>query len=238
MPERPLSTTEFASAVTAITSAFGDPTRREIYLFARERCDGVTATEVGERFDLHPNVARHHLDKLASGGYVEVSTVRAARAGAGRPSKRYLVPADRPELSLPVRHDELLATLLARALTLLSPRQAELIAEQVGVEYGQAMAEAMGGAEAQRSARAAMQAVAEALTAHGFAAHAESENDGLRIVSEHCPFGATALENPVVCAVDRGMVKGMLAGLYGETTTAIESSLPMGDDVCVTAVEA
>jgi predicted ArsR family transcriptional regulator len=148
------------------------------------------------------------------------------------------VAADRPDLSLPVRHDELLATLLGRALTLLSPRQAELIAEQVGVEYGQAMAQAMGGAEAQRSFRAAMQAVAEALTAHGFAAHAESEKNGLRIVSEHCPFGATALEHPVVCAVDRGMVKGMLAGLYGETSTAIEASLPMGDDVCVTAVEA
>ena len=30
----PLTPTEFSSAVTAITSAFGDPTRREIYLFA------------------------------------------------------------------------------------------------------------------------------------------------------------------------------------------------------------
>ena len=33
---RPLSPTDFSSAVTAITSAFGDPTRRGIYLFAHE----------------------------------------------------------------------------------------------------------------------------------------------------------------------------------------------------------
>ena len=65
----PLTATECSSAVTAITTAFGDPTRREIYLFAHERPDGVTASEVAERFELHPNVARHHLDKLASGGH-------------------------------------------------------------------------------------------------------------------------------------------------------------------------
>ncbi|HEY4378304.1 MAG TPA: hypothetical protein VGM93_14155, partial [Acidimicrobiales bacterium] len=52
-----LSPTDFASAVTAITSAFGDPTRRDIYLFAHERPDGVTAAEVAERFELHANVA-------------------------------------------------------------------------------------------------------------------------------------------------------------------------------------
>ena len=53
-----------------ITSAFGDPTRRRIYLLAHERSDGVTAAEVAEVCDLHPNVARHHLDKLAGAGHL------------------------------------------------------------------------------------------------------------------------------------------------------------------------
>ena len=44
MAQPSLSPTEFASAVTAITSAFGDPTRREIYLFVHEHPEGVTAT--------------------------------------------------------------------------------------------------------------------------------------------------------------------------------------------------
>ena len=55
----------FSAQVTAITSAFGDPTRRGIYLFTRESANGVTAAQVAEHFSLHPNVARHHLDKLA-----------------------------------------------------------------------------------------------------------------------------------------------------------------------------
>ena len=68
----PLTPTEFSSAVSAISAAFGDPTRRDIFLFAREHDAGVTAAEVADQFALHPNVARHHLDKLAGGGYLEV----------------------------------------------------------------------------------------------------------------------------------------------------------------------
>ena len=103
-----LSPTEFASAVTAIASAFGDPTRRDIFLHVHERADGVTASEVAERFDLHANVARHHLDKLAAGGYLEVGIERAGGGGAGRPSKRYR--ATEPEMSLEINvgHDDVL----------------------------------------------------------------------------------------------------------------------------------
>src|SRR5687768_3585636 len=81
-----LSPGEFSATVSAITTAFGDPTRRQIYLFAHEHPRGVTAAEVAEHFDLHPNVARHHLDKLAVGGYLDVGVERADGAGAGRPS--------------------------------------------------------------------------------------------------------------------------------------------------------
>jgi predicted ArsR family transcriptional regulator len=242
-----LTPTEFSSAVTAITSAFGDPTRREIYLFAHERSDGeaggVTAAEVAERFDLHPNVARHHLDKLAGGGYVEVATGRTS-TGAGRPSKRYRVTSPEMSLELPVRHDDLLVTLLGKALSLLPDETAAAMAEEVGLEYGKAMAAAMGGpardaltdSAAQRSFRTALHAVADALTAHGFAAHAERHRDGLRIVSEHCPFGGAAIEHPVICAVDRGLVRGMLGALYGEAEAATSSSRPMGDERCVTSI--
>jgi len=234
-----LSPTEFASAVTAITAAFGDPTRREIYLFAHGRPHGVTASEVAERFDLHPNVARHHLDKLASGGHLEVTVGRPPGSpGAGRPSKRYRTTSDTVELDLPVRHDDVLITLLGRALALLPRDQAEAMAEEVGVEYGRTMAKAMGEAgEVQRSFRTALAAVADALSAHGYAAHAERHGDALRIVSDHCPFGDAAVEHPVICAVDRGMVRGMLEALYGDATTVIEASRATGSPVCVTHVD-
>ena len=171
MPAEPvLDADEFSAAVSAVTSAFGDPTRRDIYLAIRKTPDGVTAADVAERFALHPNVARHHLEKLSAGGYVTVDVGRAdgARA-AGRPSKRYRVPEHDSTLSFPPRRDDLLATLLARALDVLPPDQAEAMAEEVGFEYGRTLAERMAPSEGHRSVKAALATVAEALTAHGFA---------------------------------------------------------------------
>lgn len=232
----------FTSTVSAITDAFGDPTRRGIYLFAREESAGVTATQVSERFGVHPNVARHHLDKLAAGGYLEVAVERAEGAGAGRPSKHYRVSPDaKVDLTgdVPVHSDDLVLSLLGRALALLPHDKAEAMAEEVGQEYGLAMAQGLTGADlasGQRSLRSAIQAVADALTAHGFAAHADQRNNQLRIVNNHCPFGAVAIEHPVICAVDRGMVKGMLTALYGVADVATMQSLPQGDTFCATSV--
>jgi predicted ArsR family transcriptional regulator len=221
--------------VAAVTSAFGDPTRRDIYLFARESERGVTAAEVAERFELHPNVARHHLDKLAAGGYVEVQVERGG-SGAGRPSKRYRSAAKDVELDLGVRRDDLLVTMLGRALALIPVEQAEAMAEQVGEEYGRVLAEHMSPGEGHRSFRNALHAVADALTAHGFAAHAEARGGSLAIIAEQCPFGDTATQHPVICAVDRGMVRGMLAGLYGEAEPTTTASRALGDDACVTSL--
>ena len=239
MDGAPLTPTEFGAAVTAITSAFGDPTRRDIYLHARESSAGVTAAEAAERFDLHPNVARHHLDKLASGGYLEVAVERPEGATAGRPSKHYRVADPGTPLELPVRQDTVLIGLLGRALALLPSDQAEAMAEEVGAEVGRSMAESIGAEEVRQSFKSAMHAVADALTAHGFAARAErTGGDQLRIVSEHCPFGGAPIEHPVICAVDRGLVRGMLGALYGDAETDLSSSLPMGDSVCITEVTA
>jgi len=222
--------------VAAVTSAFGDPTRREIYLAAREADTGVTAGEVAERFSLHPNVARHHLDKLAAGGYLEVHLRRPVRPGAGRPSKRYRVSA-KQSIDFPAQRNDLVVTLLTRALTRLPPAEAEAMAEEVGEEHGRTLAAAMSPSDGRRSRRAAMQAVADALTAHGFAAHAEARGNGtLAIINEQCPFGAAASLNPLICAIDRGMVRGMLAGLYGDTMPETESSRAMGDDACITVI--
>jgi predicted ArsR family transcriptional regulator len=244
------SSPSFTATVSAITDAFGDPTRRSIYLYAKEHSGagdtGVTASMVAAEVGVHANVARHHLDKLAAGGYLEVVSGKVAGAGAGRPSKRYVVVGDSLTMSnvdFPVRSDDLLLSLLGRALDRLPNDEAEIIAEEVGQEYGRAMAEGMTGdalASGRRSLRSAMQAIADALTAHGFAAHAEGRNDQLRIINNHCPFGDVATDHPVICAVDRGMVKGMLAALVDESSptadVVTESSFARGDTFCSTSV--
>ena len=68
---------------------------------------------------------------------------------------------------------------------------------------------------------------------------AERRGIGLRIINDHCPFGTVATDHPVICAVDRGMVRGMLSALYGDgadVEVATEASKARGDTFCATAV--
>ena len=87
-----------------------------------------------------------------------------------------------------------------------------------------------------RTIRAAMHVVADTLTAHGFAAHAEDRGETTAVVAEQCPFGNASTTNPVLCAVDRGMVTGLLAGLCGRASEralpVILSSRARGDAAC------
>ena len=229
----------FSAAMTAVASAFGDPTRREIYLFVRSN-PGATASEVAARFSLHPNVARHHLERLATGGYVEVTMERPSGRAVGRPSKRFRAVANDPTLDFLTRRNDLLVLLLREALQLLGPVAAEAMAERVGEEYGRSLAGQMSPGEGARSRRTAMHAIADTLTAHGFAAHAEDEDGSTSVVADNCPFGSAASQYPVLCAVDRGMISGLLAGLCGEDADhgvpVVLSSRARGDDQCVASV--
>ena len=228
---------QFSAAVSAVTSAFGDPTRRSVYLLARESGEhGITASEVARSLELHPNVARHHLHKLANGGYLELAVGPSSeRPGKGRPSKRFRVsgPSD-PALAPGQRRDNLLVILLARLVAELPGERAAAVAEQVGFDYGVALAETMGVDRATTSSRSAMQTVADALTAHGFAAHTEAQGSSLDVIAEHCPYGVSPAQHPVICAVDRGLVSGLLGELCGTDATL----QPRADDSDVCRVTA
>jgi len=268
------SSQDFSAAVTAVTTAFGDPTRREIYLFVREGTQkltpagsghdagrastrpaagslsqpsrqgppdlGVTVSEVAARFDLHPNVARHHLERLAAGGYLDVTLERPGPNGVGRPSKRYRANAQ-DGLSglgrLPARKDDLLVLLLEEAITRLGPKEAECMAEEVGERYGRALALQMAPGDSLRSLSSAMQAVADALTAHGFDAHAEKRASTNAVIAGNCPFGEAAAAQPAICALDRGLVRGMLETLCGSSAVQMTmSSKARGDDMCAAVI--
>ena len=80
-------------------------------MFAHASDDGVTAAETAKHFDLHANVARHHLDKLCSGGYLVVDMAKPS-GGVGRPSKAYTTTDDQVHLEVDVRQDDILVALL------------------------------------------------------------------------------------------------------------------------------
>ena len=83
-----------------------------------------------------------------------------------------------------------------------------------------------------------MESVASAMTAHGFAARTEDDGETITLVSDQCPFGEAALHQPVLCAVDRGMVRGLLSELGGPSSPVpvVVTTTARGDDACRTAV--
>ena len=70
-PRPPLSATEFSSAVTAITAAFGDPTRRDIV--ARLAVGDATVNELAEPYAVSLQAVSKHLKVLEDAGLVSRS---------------------------------------------------------------------------------------------------------------------------------------------------------------------
>lgn len=72
--------------------ALRSTTRATIYEHLRDVGEGQTVRDIASAFDLHPNVARTHLETLADAGLVVVSSRK--HPGGGRPAKLYLARAE------------------------------------------------------------------------------------------------------------------------------------------------
>ena len=82
-----LPTRPHRRADISVARALGSDTRAGIYDHLREAAAPRTVRDVAARFELHPNVARTHLELLADAGLVTVG--RRKHAGGGRPAKVY-----------------------------------------------------------------------------------------------------------------------------------------------------
>ncbi|MGH9020261.1 MAG: helix-turn-helix transcriptional regulator [Acidimicrobiales bacterium] len=226
--ESPLDPGIFTATVTSLAHSFGDETRRKIFLYLLES-PGATATELAAHCDVHANVVRHHLERLTECGYVTYDNLH--KTTVGRPAKGYRVVDEGKVVDGTLRRDALLVTMLEMALERLGPDSAEELAHEVGVGYGRTMGAAVAPTDSTRTVREAMASIAGLLTAHGFNARLE-DGDTTSVVSENCPFGAAALHHPVLCALDRGLITGLLEGLGAERTTVTLTSRALGDDAC------
>jgi predicted ArsR family transcriptional regulator len=235
MAPTPLSS-EFDRQVGDLAATLGDATRRGIYIMTREAAGPVTATQVAEAFDIHANVARHHLDRLVDDGYLGVSRSRRSGKsgpGAGRPAKLYEVTTKEVALQFPARRYDLLSELLVRVVQRLEPDDAGAVAEAVGREYGKQLAAEIGLPDEQ-GFETAVQAVARAMMGVGF--DTAVDPDGGTLVTRFCPFGDTAANHPeVVCRIDQGIVRGLMEAAH-QRSVAVVTPHATEDEDCITSV--
>jgi len=222
--------------ISDLTSALGDPTRRAIYVAVRESKDPLTTSNIAELFGVHPNVARHHLDRLTTDGYLQVSDERPSRKGgpgAGRPAKCYEATAKEVSVHFTPRRFELLVEMLIRILDDVAPKNLAQVAESVGRQYGEELSREIGVPD-DPGYDAAVQAVASAMTGLGFSV--DPDVDGQRLLTSHCPFGEAATSHPeVICSLDRGIVAGMFGALSVPCNPVVIPHTALEDD-CVTSV--
>ncbi len=232
-----MDTTQFDRTLGDLTSSLGDPTRRGIYVTVRESAEPMTATQLAELFGIHPNVARHHLDRLAADGYLRVSRRRRngkSGPGAGRPAKCYEATPKEIAIQFPPRRHELLSELLVRVVERLAPEHGPEMAEQVGREYGRDIARQIGMPE-EAGFDAAVRAVAVAMTGVGFDMSLDDESG--QLLTRSCPFGQTAADHPdVVCKLDQGIVSGLMEAVLPEGRRVVVTPHGTPDEDCVTEV--
>ncbi len=225
---------DFGQTLGDLASTLGDGTRRGIYITVRESAQPMTAAHIAKAFDIHPNVARHHLDRLAEDGYLQAETSQPPGdqpRKVGRPAKGYTATRKEISVAYPIRRYDLLSELLVQVVERLSPERAPQVAEDVGRKYGREVAAAVG-MPGDNGYSDTMGAVVRALTGIGAGV---KDIEG-RLVTRDCPFHQTAADHPeIVCRLDQGIIKGLLDAVDA-ADGAVFNPRSGPDDSCVTEI--
>lgn len=239
----------------SLARALGSSTRSSIFSYLQQADAALTVRDVAAAFDLHPNVARTHLETLAEAGLVEVG--RRKHPGGGRPAKLYRARASATgqtaETSLPSGSSRAGTELLVRLLAGLADGDAGAGPGSDGIQrpvdgrarhlagraHDAAAAEGrrLAGAHPARaeddSFQAAVHAALEALATHAPNARVVAAGeDWVDVAGVRGAFGLLADSHPeLATAFERGLLAGALAGSGAPATLSDAGSLPGGDAV-------
>jgi predicted ArsR family transcriptional regulator len=192
----------------------------------------VSAAALSTRLGLTPAAVRRHLDGLLNGGMIEVrSARRPASRGRGRPAKLFVI-TDAGRSAFEHAYDDLATSALRFLAEVAGPDAvAEFARRQVAElerRYRPVMASADPGAK--------VQALAEALSADGYAASATGApagSSGEQLCQHHCPVAHVAAEFPQLCEAETEAF-GRLLG----TPVQRLATIAHGDGICTTHVTA
>jgi predicted ArsR family transcriptional regulator len=208
-------------------AAAGDPQLRRILLYARGRRDPFTAAEAAIALDVHRNVARSRLDRLAEAGFLAVALERRGirrGPGGGRPAKVYRVAPELEGVEFPDRHLAELITLLVKKVPARGRPKA---LREAGEEFGRRLAGAAGLKPA-RGVETGLERVCDALGSLGFQASVVSvAGDGAELASPTCPLRPLVVKSPDASGIDQGMWAGLVErGVRGVSADRVQCETP------------
>lgn len=188
-------------ALVAAVAALDEPARRRLYEHVVRQPAPVGRDEVAAALGIPRATVAFHLDKLVDEHLLDVTYERRSGRtgpGAGRPAKLYRRSARQVAVSIPERHYDLAARLLAAAVE-ESERSGESPRRLLGkraYRYGKELGDSTD--------------LVTVLEEQGF----EPRTDGTRVLLGNCPFHALAQDHTrLVCEMNRRLLSGLLAGL-------------------------
>jgi predicted ArsR family transcriptional regulator len=192
----------------------------------------VTAAGLSARLGLTPAAVRRHLDNLEADGLIETPPARsrASRRGRGRPARLFAI-TDAGRCAFEHAYDDLAAS----ALRYLAERAgSDAIAEFARRQVAD-LERRYAGAVESASPGERVQALAEALSADGYAASASGAPaaGGEQLCQHHCPVAHVAAEYPQLCEAETEAF-GRLLGTPVQRLATIAN----GDGICTTHVTA
>ena len=214
-------------------ASLNEPMRRRLYSYVVKEGTAVSRESAATALDIARSVAAFHLDKLADLGLLEVEFRRPegrSGPGAGRPAKFYRRATGEIALSVPDRHYDVAALLLARAVERSAGGSISttMALREVAREYGHFIGSQSPGREIEPSP---VTRLCTLLAEHGY----EPRSEGEIVTLANCPFHALAEEHrELVCGMNLELIRGVVeaAGLPDD----IARLDPKPEKCCVTLI--
>ena len=199
-------------------AALAEPVRRELYRYVSRSADPVGREEAATALDVPVHTAKFHLDRMVDDGLLEVEYRRLTGRtgpGAGRPAKLYRRSSREFAVSLPQRHYDLLAEVLADAAAASVERR--LPVDDVASGVARQRGRELGAAREEGSTGDALDRLAAVLDEVGY----EPRVEDARMVLDNCPFDRVArAHTTLVCGLNLDLVTGVIEGLGCRGVTA------------------
>jgi predicted ArsR family transcriptional regulator len=181
-----------------------------------------TAAVLGERLGLSVPGVRRHLDALVADGTVTPTAPRQRAAVRGRPARLYALSAA-GHAEGPAAYDDLAAGALRFLAEAAGPAAVEQFAQARAGEIEQRYRGRLDGLpEPERPA-----ALAEELSADGYAASTSERPAGTQLCQHHCPVQHVAEQFPQLCDAETAAL-GRLLDVHVQRLATIAH----GDGVC------
>jgi len=217
---------DFTAQVSGI-GALADPARRALYRFVVGQPEPVSRDQAAAGADVARHTAKFHLDRLVADGLLDIEFRRLSGRrgpGAGRPAKLYRRADRQIAVTLPPRHYELAAQILAAAVD-----EATHTGDPVGDVVPRAAADAGRGLRRGADVPVSPDDVGALLAGYGY----EPRVEGGDVVLANCPFHALARDHTaLVC----GMNLHLLTALLEPAGPALQARLDPSPGRCCVVV--